>query len=64
MIPQKKPTTKPTITSIKVCCPNIILAVPKRPVRIIKKLSHHIGLKEKIKLYDKSPPTIIPLLAT
>ena len=64
MIPQKNPTIKPTITSIKVCCPRIILLVPKSPVRIIKKLSHDIGLKVKMKLYESNPPTIIPLLAT
>lgn len=63
MTPQNNPTTNPAKTSNKVCCLTMIRAVPSIPDSKMKKQSHHTGLKLKMKLYDNSPPTIMPLLA-
>lgn len=63
MIPQNKPTKKPPATSFKVCCRTMIRAEPSIPDKRMKMHNEVMGLKLKIKLYDSSPPTIMPLLA-
>lgn len=63
-IPQSKPSINPTKISNNDCCFNTIRALPKKPDRRIQTESHNRGLNLKIKLYDKSPPTIRPPLVT